>query len=150
MPTSLASIAVHIIFGTKNHIPCLTDDIYPYIHGIITNLQGTPIRINGTNNHIHILCFLPKEMSISECVRTIKTSSTKWFKDFDKRMQWQTGYAAYSVSKTNLPVVNQYILNQKEHHKKISFKEEMKKYLSNLEEKEVWNEWFGKPNEKSD
>lgn len=143
MPTSSSNIAVHIIFGTKNHVPCLTDVIYPYIHGIITNHDGVPIRINGTENHIHILSYMPKEMSVADFVRTIKTSSSKWFKIHDNRMAWQTGYAVYSVSKTNIPVIDKYIRNQKEHHRKITFAEEMKKYLSGFGAQDVWNEWFG-------
>ena len=142
MPTSLCQIAVHIIFGTKRHRPLLSDDIHPYIHGIITNIKGIPIRINGTENHIHILTMIPKDMSVSDFVRTIKANSSKWFKTHSPHMEWQTGYAAFGVSKTNIQIVDTYIQNQKEHHRKLSFAEEMNKYLMEMGAEDVYNEWF--------
>ncbi len=142
MPTSLCQIAVHIIFGTKRHRPFLTDEIHPYIHGIITNVKGVPIRINGTENHIHILTMLPKDMSVADFVRTIKANSSKWFKATNPHMEWQTGYAAFGVSKPNIPIIDTYIQNQKEHHHKMSFAEEMQKYLVEMGAGEVYNEWF--------
>lgn len=142
MPTSLCQIAVHIIFGTKQHKPVLIDDIHPYIHGIITNLKGIPVCINGTADHIHILSFLPKECSVSDFVRTIKASSSKWLKTKNPLMEWQVGYAAFGVSKTNIPAVEEYIHNQKEHHRRIDFAEEMRLYLGKLGEEKVYREWF--------
>ena len=142
MPTSLCQIAIHIIFGTKRHRHYLTDDIHPYIHRIITNLKGLPIRINGTDNHIHILCYLPKDMSVSDFVRTIKANSSKWYKSINPHMEWQTGYAAMGISRTNIPVVDAYIRNQKEHHQVVDFAEEMKKYLGELSAEDVYREWF--------
>jgi len=142
MPTSLCQIAVHIIFSTKNRTQCLTDSIHSYIHGIITNYHGIPIRINGTEDHIHILCYIPKDLSIVEFIRIIKTNSSKWFKTKNAGMYWQTGYAAYGVSQTNINIVAKYIRNQKEHHSKVSFQEEMKKYLILTGAEGVYNEWF--------
>lgn len=142
MPTSLCQIAVHVIFGTKRHRPFLTDDIHPYIHGIITNLKGVPICISGIDNHVHILTFLPKDMSVSDFVRAIKASSSKWFKSIHPHMEWQTGYAAFGVSKTNIPNVISYIQNQKEHHRHVDFAEEMNKYLGELGGESVYKEWF--------
>lgn len=142
MPTSLCQIAVHIVFGTKLHKPVLTDNIHPYIHGIITNLGGIPVCLNGTADHIHILCYLPKEHSISDFVRTIKANSSKWFRQRNPRMEWQKGYAAFGVSKTNIPSVEEYIRNQKEHHQKVDFAEEMRLYLGELGAEDVYREWF--------
>jgi len=142
MPTSLCQIAVHIIFGTKRHRPFLTDEMLAYIHGIITNVKGFPIRINGTENHIHILTMIPKDMSIADFVRTIKANSSKWFKAKNPHMEWQTGYAAFGVSKTNIPSIDSYIQNQKEHHRKLSFAEEMQKYLVEMGAEDVYKEWF--------
>ena len=142
MPTSLCQIAVHIIFGTKRHRPFLTDEIHPYIHGIITNLKGVPIRINGTDNHIHILTFLPKDLSVADFVKTIKANSSKWFKSIKPHMEWQTGYAAWGVRKTNIPIVDAYIRNQKEHHRELSFAEGMAKYLKEFGAEDVYREWF--------
>ena len=142
MPSSLCQVAVHIIFATKLHRPIITDEIHGYIHGIITNDKGIPLKINGTADHVHILAYLPKDMSIADFVRSIKANSSKWFKDKNPLMEWQTGYAAFGVSKTNLAAVGHYIANQKEHHRKLSFREEMQKYLFEIGGREVYKEWF--------
>ena len=142
MPTSLCQIAVHIVFGTKRRQSCLTDEIHPYIHGIITNLKGIPIRINGTADHIHILCFIPKDMAVADFIRAVKANSSKWFKTVDSHMEWQTGYAAWGVSKTNIPNVDTYIQNQKVHHHTMDFAQEMMKYLKELGAENVFHEWF--------
>ena len=143
MPTSFCQIAVHIIFATKLHRPLLTDEIYSYINGIISNQKGVPVDANGTADHIHILAFLPKDTSVSDFVRSIKANSSRWFKSKNPLMEWQTGYAAFGVSKTNIDAVRAYIQNQKEHHHKMSFREEMQKYLVEIGGQEVYEEWFG-------
>jgi len=58
-------------------------------------------------------------------------------------MAWQTGYAAFSVSKTNIPAIQKYIMAQKEHHHRVTFAEEMQKYMVEEGGSSVWNEWFG-------
>jgi len=142
MPTSLCQIAVHIVFGTKRRQPYLTDEMHHYIHVIITNLKGIPIRINGTADHLHILCYLPKDMAVADFVRAVKANSSKWFKLKDPHMEWQTGYAVWGVSKTNIFIVDIYIQNQKVHHQAMDFAQEMMKYLKELGAEEVFREWF--------
>jgi putative transposase len=140
MPTSHVQIIVHIIFGTKGRFKCLNDTIHPYIAGIIKNANGLPIMINGTEDHVHILAYLPKDLSIAVFVQKIKSGSSKWFPD--PLMKWQVGYAAFSVSATRTDKVKEYIQNQKEHHRKQDFAEEMKKYLDETGGNDVWGEWF--------
>ena len=142
MPSSLCQVAVHVIFATKLHKPLLTDDIHYYIHGIITNNKGIPISINGTADHVHILCFLPKDCAVSDFVRSIKASSSKWFKTKNPLMEWQAGYAAFGVSKTNIHKVEEYINIQKEHHRGMDFAEEMSLYFKDSEGKEIYRDWF--------
>ena len=91
--------------------------MYAYLAGIINNIGGLSIKINGIDDHVHILCLLPKDLSIGEFMAKIKANSSKWFRqthcpDFG----WQDGYAAFSVSKSNLVTVENYIINQEEHH----------------------------------
>ena len=109
---------------------CLTDDIHAYIEGIIRSVHGIPIETNGTKNHVHILCYLPKNMGVSDFVRTIKSNSSKWFHDKCKHMYWQTGYAVFGVSPTNIEIIRQYIKNQKEHHKRIPYQDEIRQYFA--------------------
>ncbi len=121
----------------------MNDSFYPYINGIITNHKGHPVAINGTENHIHILCFLPRDMSIADFVRAIKSNSSKWFNAQGRgKMQWQEGYAAFSVSHTNIPIVKKYVDNQKEHHKMHSVEDEMKRYFEKLGQAHVSDDWF--------
>ncbi len=134
MPESYCHIATHIVFSTKDRYPFLTGskrtETHLYIGGIIKNLQGHPIIINGVEDHIHILCLLPKETSIAKFVQTIKSNSSKWFSQTHiNKFAWQQGYAAFSVSKSSISEVETYIKNQELHHKRISFVDEFKQYV---------------------
>ena len=149
MSGSFVSIGTHFIFSTKDRQPFITDDIseriYSYIGGIINSLDGIPIIINGTSDHIHIYCFLPKEISVSRFIRIVKSRSSKWIHNTfpaKYRFKWQDGYGAFSVSKSIEDRVIEYIKNQKEHHKDKSFKEEflaiLKKLNIEYNEKYIW------------
>ncbi len=129
MPASFCYLAVHIIFTTKNHKtwikPPLQPSMHAYLAGIINNIGGVSIKIGGIEDHVHILCLLPKDLGIGEFMAKIKANSSKWFRqthcpDFN----WQDGYAAYSVSKSNLEAVETYIATQDEHHHHTSTTEE--------------------------
>ncbi|HNX00962.1 MAG TPA: transposase [Candidatus Cloacimonadota bacterium] len=135
MPTSYCHLATHIIFSTADRTRIIQKsrekELYAYIGGIIKNIKGTPIIINGTEDHLHVLCLLPKEMGIADFVKHIKAYSSKWYNEkYHSKFHWQQGYAAYSVSKSNLVAVEKYILNQKEHHKHSSFEDEYNKFLT--------------------
>lgn len=121
MPASFCHLAAHIIFTTKNHKTWLKKPLQPQMHaylaGIIKNIGGIPIKINGIEDHVHILCLLPKDLSIGEFMAKIKANSSKWFRQTHcPEFSWQDGYAAFSVSKSNLNSVENYIINQDEHH----------------------------------
>ena len=113
----------------ENEIPL----IHKYIGGIIRNLQSTPICIGGINDHVHILCTLPKTTSLSDFVRDIKANSSRWIKSIDQYyagFEWQNGYAAFSVSPSIINKTTNYIKSQVEHHRKVSFADEYKAFLS--------------------
>ncbi|MEK6946994.1 MAG: IS200/IS605 family transposase [Nanoarchaeota archaeon] len=136
MPESFCSLNYHIIFSTKKRIPCITSDLQSrlieYIGGIIRAQGGKLIAAGGTAEHVHLLLSTSKEMSISEVVRLIKTNSSKWVHETYPQKQdfaWQTGYAAFTVSYSNLGKVEQYISNQPEHHRKVSFQDEFIEFL---------------------
>jgi REP element-mobilizing transposase RayT len=116
-----------------------------YVAGIIDSIGGVVIAIGGTYDHIHILSYIPKTSSISEYVRNIKSNSSKWFnqKGFGV-MHWQEGYAAFGVSPSNIDSVAQYVRMQEEHHRKLSFREEIAKYIKDKDVLETWDKWvFG-------
>ena len=131
MAQSLTSLLAHIVFGTKNRIPYLDDEInhelYLYIAKILQNHNCQSLRIGGTKDHIHILCVIAKNLSIGKVVEEIKTSSSKWIKTKGIKYQefyWQPGYGAFSVSSSHRDIVCDYISNQKQHHQKRTFIEE--------------------------
>ena len=136
MAQSLSKLYVHIIFHTKNNQILIGKDIeeelYAYIGGIIKANQSIPIRINGIENHIHILAIMSKNIALAKFVEEIKRNSSRWKKTKNRKYQnfaWQGGYAGYSVSQSVIERTKKYIEKQKEHHKKISFKDEYEQFL---------------------
>ncbi|MBR6843893.1 MAG: transposase [Bacteroidales bacterium] len=136
MAQSLSQIYIHLVFHIKNDgIALLEDDcpkMFAYIDGILRNKGSFVIQIGGMPDHIHILCTLPRTISTADFVEDIKKCSSKWVKTIDSRYSkfaWQGGYGVFSVSDSQLEKTKQYILNQKEHHKKMTFHEEYLDFL---------------------
>jgi putative transposase len=136
----ITQLFVHIIFAVKGRSNFLSEDrqeeIFKYVSGIITNKNQKPLIVNGTENHVHILLSFSPVVSISDLVRDIKNNSSgfisnKYFKGY--RFEWQEGYGAFTYSKSQLDTVYNYSKNQKEHHKKKSFKEEYMDFLKKFE-----------------
>ena len=110
--------------------------MYKYITGIITNKGQKLIVINGMPDHIHILIGMKPSCCLSDLVREVKKSSNTFIKEkkFTKsKFEWQEGYGAFSYSHSDLNHVVTYIQDQKEHHKKKSFKEEYIDFLKKFE-----------------
>lgn len=150
MPQSLVKILIHAVFSTKNRadliLPEIENDLFGYMHGIVENNKSKLILANGTENHVHLLISLGKTLSISELIGDIKRDSSVWIKTQDsafKNFHWQEGYGAFSVGQTQVNEVMKYIANQKEHHKKKSFENEMRgfyqKYEIDFDERYVWD-----------
>jgi putative transposase len=136
MSQSLSKLYVHIIYHIKNNA-CLIkpeDDkeLYAYIGGVIKLSKSIPININGTEDHIHALCIMSKNISLADLLEDIKRNSSRWIKtkgQYYHDFAWQGGYAGYSVSQSKVDTVNKYIENQKIHHQKQTFKEEYIQFL---------------------
>ena len=150
MPQSLSKLYVHIVFHIKNNDVIIRPEdekeLYAYIGGIIKANEAFPIKINGTENHLHILTTMSKNLSLAKFVEEIKRNSSRWIKNKGSHypfFRWQGGYAGYSVSQSNVSVVEKYIDQQKEHHKTITFQDEYVKFLReyniNFNEKHLWN-----------
>ncbi|OGT15761.1 MAG: hypothetical protein A3I12_02265 [Gammaproteobacteria bacterium RIFCSPLOWO2_02_FULL_38_11] len=140
MSQSLSQLIIHLIFSTKHRHPFLKQEelrqqLYCYIKSICHRQKCEIISIGGTKDHIHILLNLHKNSTASLLVEEIKKSSSKWIKtrvsndDEIKNFYWQKGYAILSVSQSNISKVKTYIENQKQHHKKQNFKEELRCFL---------------------
>jgi len=132
MPQSLTCLVYHIIFSTKERrrliLPQLLPRLDEYIGGIIRTDKGILIATGGVEDHTHVLAHINKNMTIPEGVKNIKSLSTKWIHEIfpDLRIfSWQGGYAAFTVSKHDIPDVKAYIEHQQEHHRTLTFKEEL-------------------------
>jgi putative transposase len=152
MPQSIAQIYVHIIFSTKDRYPfideAIENQLYAYIGEIIVNLNGIAFIINGTADHIHILMCMPRTESLSKCLEQIKKNSSKWIKTkadggILTKFQWQRGYGAFSVSSSQRQKTIEYIKSQKQHHTRVTFKQEylsfLKRYNVEFAPEYVWD-----------
>jgi len=117
---------LHVVFATKRRRNLIGDPdrLWAYMRGIARNYQIDLEAIGGTVNHVHILLALPPKLSLSDAIRAIKANSSKWMNENGHRFAWQEGYAAFSVSASNLAQVAAYVRNQPEHHRHRTFEEE--------------------------
>ena len=112
------------------------DELFKYITGIITNKGQKLLAINGVEDHLHIFVGLSPSCRLSDLVREIKKSSNAFIneKGLSKRkFEWQEGYGAFSYSQSAVSNVITYIQNQKQHHAKVSFKEEYKDFMQDFQ-----------------
>ena len=149
MSQSLAQILVHLVFSTKEHYPFIEETVeaklFAYIGDTIKRLGGAPIKINGMPDHIHVLSSMPKTLSLATYVEQIKRNSSRWIKGKGGMLEkfgWQNGYGAFSVSSSQKAALIAYILNQKNHHKTMTFKDEftafLQKYGIEYDPRYVW------------
>jgi len=154
MSQSLSKIWIHIIFSTRNRFPFLTEEtsryrLHRYLAATCSNLNcGYPI-VGGATDPIHILCAMPRTISLAKLIEELKKASSKWFKsiassyDITNKFYWQRGYGAFSVSESHVPQVRSYIKDQIQHHKKITFKDEYRAFLRcygiSFDEKYLWD-----------
>ena len=137
MAQSLIQIYVHLIYHVKTTSCCIQQEnfsgLYAFTAGTAESLGSHAILIGGVNDHIHMLCTLPKTILLPDFVRQIKVASHRYLTttspDLYKRFAWQSGYAAFSVSPSILDKTKEYISNQPEHHRRISFREEYLRFL---------------------
>lgn len=134
MAHTFANLLFHVIFGTKNRVHSIADewraDLHAYIGGIVKELRGIPIIVNGTTDHVHALLKLPSTMALADVLRVVKTNSSKWgHEQHSAEFAWQSGYAAFTVSASNAEAVRAYIANQQEHHRVRPFTEEYLEFL---------------------
>lgn len=150
MPQFLSKLYVHLVFSTKGRRALLRDDLrerlHEYMGGALNGMDSPPIEINSVADHTHLLFLMSRTKSISQIVGELKEDSCKWLKrTFDglTSFYWQGGYADFSVSQSNVDSVREYIRNQQEHHRKISFQEELRALLAKhqieYDERYVWD-----------
>ena len=133
MPHSLVRSIFHVVFTTKerrNLIPRSSlENTWAYIAGIGRKHQITVHAVGGIQNHVHALIELPAEMALADSVRTLKCNSSRWLRESVRLFQWQQGYAAFSVSPSQIGGVLQYIAHQEHHHARYSFEQELRSMM---------------------
>ncbi len=141
MPNTYTQIYIHAVFTVKNR-ECIIRtnweiELYKYISGIVRNENHKLLAINGMQDHVHLFVNMKPVQSVSKLLQEIKASSSKWINErgfLRTKFYWQSGFGAFSYSKSDIDYVINYINTQKEHHRKKSFKDE---YLEILREFEI-------------
>ena len=151
MGQSLSQIYIHLTFGTKNRFPFIKKEIeeqlHAYIAGTLKKYDSPALIINSVPDHIHILFRLSKNYTIARIAEEIKKQSSKWMKQIEyghKDFSWQAGYGAFSVSSGKIDIVKNYIANQKEHHKKRNYQEEVEEFMKQYEVTDYNENFFWK------
>lgn len=136
MSQSLTQIYLHLVFHVSYTSPKIKEEdsprLYAYLNRIALQLDCPAITIGGMPDHIHLLCRMGKETSLSSFIRELKASSSKWIKTLAlsyRGFSWQRGYGVFSVSPSSLERVTHYIAHQKEHHAHLSMEDEYTQLL---------------------
>ena len=140
--STYTQIHVHIVFRVKYLHASLGLEyrtrVFKYMFGIILNLGHKPLVINGMGDHVHILVGLRPDKCLSDLVKEVKRSSTNYINKhrFVKgKFAWQEGYGAFCHTSSTLPTVINYIINQEQHHRKMSYEQEHLKILKKIDVK---------------
>ena len=150
MSQSLAKNLVHLVFSTKHRqawIPLeYRPALFAYQAGIFKEWESPALIIGGVEDHIHALFVLSKNHPLKKIVEEVKKGSSKWMKSDGPRItefSWQAGYAAFSVSQSSIEAVTHYISTQEEHHRKMTFQDELRELLRRhgieWDERYVWD-----------
>ncbi len=141
MANTYSQLNIHCVFAVKGRENVITknfrDDLHRYMSGILKNDGAFPLAINGWLDHVHVFFELPTAIALSDQIRMLKATSSKWINDntlVKGKFNWQEGYGAFSYSRSQRHSVIQYIIKQEEHHKNLTFREE---YLGLLKKFEI-------------
>jgi REP element-mobilizing transposase RayT len=149
MPQSLSVVYMHLIFSTKECRPFLRDaglrqSLHGYLGEVSKRLDCAPIVVGGVEDHVHVLARFGRTISQAEWVKELKRVSNEWIRtEGVSDFSWQGGYANFSVSQSNVEEVRGYIVRQEEHHRKVSFQDELRaffrKHGMEWDERYVWD-----------
>jgi putative transposase len=136
MAHSHVSCLVHVVFSTTQRRPLIPQDfqkqLHSYLGGIARQNGICALAIGGVNDHVHLLLSLPATIPVAKAVQLLKSGSSKWAHDHFPKMQsfaWQEGYGAFSIGMSQKEKTIEYIGSQADHHKRINFADELKKFL---------------------
>ena len=136
MPQSLSNVVIHVIFSTKERLPCLNPTLRPKLHAYLATVARNAgcecYRAGGVADHVHLAIRLSRTITIANLMEELKTSSSAWLKKQSPEtagFSWQRGYGCFSVSPSDLEKLCAYIDNQEEHHRTQTFQEEFRMFL---------------------
>lgn len=149
MANTYSQINIHCVFAVKGRENIITNtfrnDLHKYMYGILKNDNVFPLAIGGWKDHVHVFFELKPDLKISDLMRMLKSTSSKWINDNKLvlgKFQWQEGYGAFSYSRSQRDKVIDYILKQEEHHYRKTFREEymdmLKKFAVEYKEEYVF------------
>jgi putative transposase len=149
MPQSLARVFIHLVFSTKRRAPLLPQTpfagLHSYAHGIFEKQKCHLIEMNNVSDHVHALFDLHRTEALSDVVMHVKKGTSRWLKEQGTEFahfDWQDGYGAFSIGRSQRDEVLAYIRNQQEHHPRVSYEDEFRKLLKAYEiefdERYVW------------
>lgn len=149
MSHTATNVLIHFIFGTRHREPLIKlemqSDLHAYLGGIVREIGGVALSINGMADHVHVLIRMPLTHSVADVARLVKTNSSRWVHERWPQFRsfaWQPGYGAFSVSESGIDAVHAYIQHQQQHHTARSFKDEFVAFLKKnhiaVDEKYLW------------
>jgi REP element-mobilizing transposase RayT len=147
MSHTYSNLIYHVVFSTKERVPLITKqtrpELYAYLGALVKELKGAPLIINGIDDHVHLLISLPPTVSPSDAMRLIKSNSSRWMSErMGIDFSWQKGFGIFSVSRSGVNAVVEYIRDQELHHAKRDFRSEFITMLDKngveFEEKYLW------------
>ena len=130
MPQTHLGLHYHVVFHTKGNQPSISEEwrdrLHAFIGGCVRTAGGVPVAVGGTADHEHIVMGLLATHRLADVVREVKVASSKWIHTEigARTFAWQKGYGAFTVSPGHIEKVRAYVLNQEEHHRKRTFREE--------------------------
>jgi putative transposase len=138
VPDTYTQLRYHIVFATKYRMPLigaeLREDLYDYLGGTLRGYGGVPLAIGGMPDHVHLLAGWGTTLSVAEVLKKLKGGSSHWINQRPdapvEGFAWQEGYSAFTVSASQIEAVRRYILRQEEHHKKVTFEDELRDLLT--------------------
>lgn len=150
MSQSLVKNLVHLVYSTKHREPWIPKEhreaLWAYQAGIFKAMESPALIIGGVEDHVHALFALSKNQALAKVVEEVKKGSSKWMKSDGPRLKqfsWQAGYAAFSVSQSNVEAVAKYIGDQERHHRKMTFRDELRalftRHAVEFDERYVWD-----------
>ena len=132
MAQTLTRLLVHVVFSTKDRrkliVPTVEADLHSYLGGICRKRESPALAIGETENHVHLLISLSKNIALSDLMMGVKKDSSKWIKEKGEEFRefyWQDGYGAFSVGESQVGAVTEYIRGQKDRHKTQTFEDEL-------------------------